>query len=461
MDRLPHPTRRVLVTTGVAMLLGLATAALAWWRLGPVTRGTVWAEDGGLFLRERMALGPVDSLLHPYAGYLHLVPRLLVDLGWSLPVEGYALVLSGGACVVVGVLAAAVFLLARDTVPVAPVRALLAAAPALLPLAPYEISGNAANLHWFMLFTAPWLFAHRARTWWSSGAVAVLAVFVVLTEVQTVAFLPLLLLAWLPLRDASGARAWPRAVPVTVVAIAGVTAQVVTALTTERTERPGAPAIADVAAGWLLQPFAGIWDPDVGAVVRAVLDRGWVVVAVPAALLLLVLVAAAVVASWRARVLTIALTVASLGVWWAALVANGGATQAWAEPVEALADVEPLRYAAASGLLLLAAVLVAAGVLVGSAGWSARARRRTRPGGAARLTGAVTGWCVVALVVAVAAAGAVPGPTRRSEGPIWADQIPAAVAACAGDRSGSVDVRTAPWGVQVPCARLLPATGGH
>ncbi|MBK0297343.1 hypothetical protein IAE22_36520, partial [Bacillus sp. S34] len=64
--------------------------------------------DGGVFLRDRVALGPVDSLLHPYAGYLHLVPRLLVDLGWAMPVEDYALVVSLGACAVVGVVSAAV-----------------------------------------------------------------------------------------------------------------------------------------------------------------------------------------------------------------------------------------------------------------------------------------------------------------------------------------------------------------
>ncbi|WP_420368143.1 hypothetical protein [Curtobacterium sp. L1-20] len=254
-----HGRRGVVGPGSAAVLVGLVTAALAWWRLGPVSRGTVWAEDGGIFLRERIALGPVDSLLHPYAGYLHLVPRLLVDLAWTLPVVDYARALSAGACLVVGVLAAAVFLCSRDVVPAWPFRALLAALPALLPLAPYEISGNAANLHWFMLFTAPWLFAHRARSWWGAGAVALLTAFVVLTELQTVLFLPLLLLAWLPGRARTATlgtgvrRVWPRAVPVTVVALAGGTAQVVTASTDPRTGAPGAPPpFTDVVAGWLV-----------------------------------------------------------------------------------------------------------------------------------------------------------------------------------------------------------------
>ena len=279
-----------------AVLVGIATAALAWWRLGPTARGTVWAEDGGLFLRERITLGAVDSLLHPYAGYLHLVPRLLVDVAWALPVQDYARALSAGACLVVGAVGTTVFVLARDVVPQWPLRALLAAVPALLPLAPHEISGNAANLHWYMLFAAPWLFAYRARTWWASGTVAVLTAFAVLTELQTVLFLPILLLAWFPLRDASGARAWPRAVPVTIVALIGAGAQVAAALTDQRSQPSGTPAFTDVVAGWLLQPVAGIWTPDVGAAVRAVVTHGWGVVLVP-----VLLVAVAVVGAARRR----------------------------------------------------------------------------------------------------------------------------------------------------------------
>jgi hypothetical protein len=455
MQRTPTTTRRGAARLVAALVLALAVAGIAWWRLGPETRGTVWAEDGGLFLRERLDLGPVDSLLHPYAGYLHLLPRLLVDLAWSVPVRDYALVLSGGACIVVGLLGAAVFVLARDVVPAVPVRALLVLAPAILPLAPHEISGNAANLHWYVLAASPWLFAYRARTWWDAAGVALLALPVVLTELLTVAFLPLLLLAWFPLRDATGGRAWPRAVPVTVVALAAGSAQVVTALTTDRTARPGVPAFADVATGWLLQVLGGLWTADVGAVVRAVLTHGWAVVAVPAALVVLVLVATVLVGPWRVRVLVAAFAVGSFGTWWAALLANGGATRGWSHPDEALASLGPLRYAAAAGLLLLVAVLVAAGALVVPHRWSAAVRGRVRTGGATRRTGMVAGWCVVALVVAVTVAGIAPGPTRRSDGPVWADQVPAATRACADDPSGVADVRTAPWGASVPCGRLL------
>lgn len=446
---IPRPFH-ALGAVGAALVVGVVVAALTWWRLGPATRGTVWAEDGGVFLRERLALGPVDSLLHPYAGYLHLVPRVLVDVAWSVPVEEYARALSVGACLVVGAVAATVFVLSREVVPQWPLRALLAAVPALLPLAPFEIAGNAANLHWFLLFAVPWLLAYRARTWWGSGVVAVLTGLVVLSELQAVLFLPLLGLAWWPPRDPSGARAWPRAVPVTVVALTGGVAQIVTAATDHRSRTAGSPTIADVIAGWVLQPVAGIWNPDVGAAVRSVVTHGWGVVVVPVLLLTAVLVAAVVVAQWRARWVIVALAVASGGLWWAALYANGGEAQPWAAPTVALAAVPPLRYAAASGLLLLAGAVVAASVLLGE-----QPRRKASGSSPTRFVRLLTGWCVVAVVVVATLGNVGPGPTRRSDGPVWATQIPAAVAACDGDPTGAVAVRKAPWLSRVPCARLL------
>ncbi|WP_316311812.1 hypothetical protein, partial [Clavibacter michiganensis] len=106
-----------------------------------------------------------------------------------------------------------------------------------------------------------------------------------------------------------------RALPVSVVALAGCAAQVVTALTTERDSRPAEPAFPDVVAGWLLQPVSALWRPDVANVVRAVVVHGWAVVLVPVALLLVLLVAGVLVAPWRTRWVLVALTAVSFGVW--------------------------------------------------------------------------------------------------------------------------------------------------
>lgn len=444
--------RRVAGVPLVAVVVGLLTTALAWYRLGPVPRNTVWAEDGGVFLRERIAMGPVDTLLHPYAGYVHLLPRLIVDLGYALPPERYAQVVALAACSVVGGVCALVFVLSRDVVRPWPLRLVLAAVPVVLPLAPYEISGNAANLHWFLLVLVPWVFAWRARSWWAAGALAVVAGAAVLTEPLTALFAPLLLLAWTPRARAPGPAGRWTALPVTLVVVVALAVQGVTTLTSPRAHATGSPAARDVLAGYLLRPVAGAWDPDLGAVLTAVVEHGLAVVVVPAALLLVVLVAAVVVGPARTRWMVTALAVGSVAVWWVALLANGGDGIHWSAPVAAMAAVPPQRYAAAAGLLLVSAAVVAAATLVDARSWS---RAAGRTGGPGRLVGALAGWCVVTAVVASAVLHVAPTDTRRSGGPVWAGQLPAAVAACDADPTLEVArVKSNPWSSPVSCSWL-------
>ncbi|WP_412873400.1 hypothetical protein ACL00U_11080 [Curtobacterium poinsettiae] len=444
--------RRVVGVPLVAVLVGLLTTALAWYRLGPVARTTVWAEDGGVFLRERIAMGPVDTLLHPYAGYLHLLPRLIVDLGYALPPERYAQVVALASCAVVGWVCALVFVLSRDVVRPWPFRLVLAAVPVVLPLAPYEISGNAANLHWFLLVLVPWVFTFRSRSWWGAGALAVVAGVAVLTEPLTALFAPLLLLAWTPRGRTPGASGRWSALPVTVVVVVALAAQGVTALTNPRALATGSPAVVDVLAGYLLRPVAGAWGPDLGAALTAVVEHGWAVVLVPAALLLVVLVAAVVVGPTGTRWMVTALAAGSVAVWWVAVLANHGAGVRWSAPVSAMAALPPQRYAAAAGLLLVSAAVVAAAALVDAPRWS---RVTARTGGAGRLVGALAGWCVVTAVVASAVLHVAPADTRRSDGPVWAGQLPAAVEACDADPSLEVArVRSNPWSSPVACSWL-------
>lgn len=487
-------------STLAAVAVGLLAAWTAWWRLGPVARGTVWAEDGGLFHREHLALGSLGSLFHPYAGYLHLGPRLVVDAAFLLPVEWYALAVSATCCLLVGGVSAAVFVLARDVVPAWPLRLVLAAVPVLLPTAPWEVTGNAANLHTFGLFLAPWLFARRARTLPGALVLALVTVLVVGTEAQAVLFLPLLLLSWTghpadPARTVAaahppttglpaGRRRSPRllALPVTVAALVTGAAQVVTALTTERESAPGDPTARDVVAGFLAQAVGGLWRADVAAVGRAVVAHGWVVVAVPAVVLgvLLVLSVAVALRGGRRRtaVLVAALAVSSGVVWTAALVANASANGRWSRSAPAsLLDGTPSRYAAAAGLLLTAALVVAAAVLVdaparaagvrpaslpGRAAADARTRASTGPaevgrgrtGGASRLVLAAAGWCLVALLVASWVTN-LPGASQRDAGPTWQPQFADALATCRADPDSVLRIRAQPWSSRVPCALVL------
>ncbi|PZF59002.1 hypothetical protein DEJ23_04335 [Curtobacterium sp. MCSS17_008] len=454
MTRSWNGLRRALA----AVLVGSVAAATAWARLGPVARGTVWAEDGGVFFREHLALGSLPSIVHPYAGYLHLVPRMVVDAAFLVPVPWYAVAVSAICCALTGAVCAGVFVLAADVVPSAPLRVVLAAVPVLLPTAPWEVLGNAANLHTFALFLAPWVLSHRTRTWWGSALLGLVAVLVVGTEVQAILFLPLLVLAWQPWRTVPRASRL-RALPVTLAALVAAAAQLVTATTTERESAPGDPSVRDVVTGYLLQTLGGLWRADVAAVGRSVVASGWGVLVVPAVLVAAVVVIAAVVAVRdgrpRAAVLSVVLAAGSAVVWTAALVANASANGHWsrADPT-ALVVATPSRYAAAAGLLLSAALVVAASVLVDRVLRRPATDGRSAAATTRRVLLAGVGWVVVAGLV-TSWVVAFPGVAQRSSGPAWRPQFTDAVAQCRREPDGAVRIETQPWGARVPCALVL------
>ena len=69
----------------MAVLLTVALTAIAWFRLDGTTRGTGWADDRE-FLQDAVEQGLWSSLFDSYAGYLHVVPRLVVQgVLWVAP----------------------------------------------------------------------------------------------------------------------------------------------------------------------------------------------------------------------------------------------------------------------------------------------------------------------------------------------------------------------------------------
>lgn len=463
---------RPFVRTLAPVVVGIAAASFAWYRLGPVTRGTGWAEDAGIFLRERLAAGPLDTLFTPYAGYLHLLPRLTVDLAVALPVQDYALTVAATSCAVAGAVCGGVFALARPVVPAWPLRLVLAAVPVALPIAPYEVSGSAANQHWFLLVLAPWLYAFRPRSRWTAGVLGAVALVAGLTEPQTAVFLPLLVLAWLPARS-DGDRG-PRllALPVTVGAVVALALQAVTALTADRVAHPERPGTRDAVAGYLLQVLGGTATVDPSRSGSAVLTHGWVVLVLPAVVLLVVVVVAVVLATWRTRVVLLALGTGSVLLWYVAVFASGGAADGYASGDPAVyGALTPVRYAVVPAVLLLSCLVVAASVLVRSGDARARpaaAEASPAPGRdvaapttvrrgrtVARVSGALLGWCVVTAVVASSVLSASPGQTRRSAGTPWQPQVLAGVAACRSDPEGSLRIAAVPWAASVPCDLVL------
>ncbi len=58
----------------MAVLVLALSTAVAWSRLDPVQRATLWAEDGRNFVSEYMVDGLGATLFRPFGGYLQLVP---------------------------------------------------------------------------------------------------------------------------------------------------------------------------------------------------------------------------------------------------------------------------------------------------------------------------------------------------------------------------------------------------
>ncbi|WP_182046793.1 hypothetical protein [Curtobacterium sp. ME26] len=422
-----------------AAVLALLAAALLWYRLGPVTRSIVWAEDSGRFLNERLQLGPVASLLHHYEGYLHLVPRIVVDVAVAIsPIEAYSTTIAALSCAITGLVCAAVWLLARDVVRAPALRAVLALVPVVTPLVPVEIGGNTANLHWYMLFLAPWVFAFRPRSWWSSAALTIVALVITLTEIQAALFLPLFLLHLRNVRSA----------PVVVAGALGVGAQLLTAVLYPRTDTHGNTGLVDLLAGFFAQPVAAMWDPDVHRVGAEILAHGWWVVLAPGAVLIALLVLTLFLRGGDARWMAVALVVAPVAVWVAALTVNNGLST-WTTFTAAQFDrLSPYRYAAAASMFLLAAVVVVADTFIARRG----------------IVLPTVGWLLVAGVVATSVLN-VHVPTRREERqvPPWSTQVQQARPGCEETPDGSATVRAAPgvpkWDAVLPCALVLSDGG--
>jgi hypothetical protein len=52
-----------------------------------LTNSQFWAEDALVFFSQQLTLGFSHALFHPYAGYLHVIPRLIAALGSFLPAK--------------------------------------------------------------------------------------------------------------------------------------------------------------------------------------------------------------------------------------------------------------------------------------------------------------------------------------------------------------------------------------
>jgi len=104
-----------------------------------------WAEDGAIFFQQNLILG-LPALLEPYAGYLHVIPRLISYFSGFFPVS-FAPALYNFSALVLTLFVINYLFSPRIQLPFKP---LLAIAIVLVPT-DGEILMNITNIQWFLL----------------------------------------------------------------------------------------------------------------------------------------------------------------------------------------------------------------------------------------------------------------------------------------------------------------------
>jgi len=189
----------------LALAFVLAGSLLSLLRVPIKTWGTFYAEDGRTFTGQWAASRGLDPLFREYAGYQHLLPRLVSLVVQVLPIDLWAYATTATACAAVAMCGCISFLATRDLGLNRSLRVAVGILPILSPLAGFEALGSIANLHWYMTYMLIWVFMAVPRRWLPQLAYGSLSAVAALTEPQTVILLPVLILQLVRTRGAC----WP------------------------------------------------------------------------------------------------------------------------------------------------------------------------------------------------------------------------------------------------------------
>lgn len=410
-----------LVVAAIVVLAGLA----AFLRIPLSQLDALWAEDGAVFLQEAFERPDIATVVAPYNGYLHLLPRTAALIATWVPLESAALALRVIAAVVVAGAAWAMWVLAEGHLRSPWLRAGLTVAAAVAPAAAFEAIGNVANSHFWLLAASVWaLVARRPK----AGQQVLPCVVVALAALSTPLSAVLLPLS---IGRLVGRVPW-RHRAVALVHVAAVALQVAFILSTSRTaDAPG--STGDVAFGYALRvvttSFLGLdWT---GALVTE--HSRWPAWTLAAAVALVLCVVAIV----RRSVMLVVLLGLSLTLF---VVTSVFAIGNQYPPTGELSTVlfVSARYAVVPSLLLVAAWLVAAQHVID------RISRRT------------AAW-VTAIALLPVLGTAVwdyrAEPDFRAGTTSWSGQVDLARETCRSSSVGSVRIDIAPerWGMDLDC----------
>jgi hypothetical protein len=417
----------------IVAAIAILGATAAWFRLPPVARGTLWAEDGSLFLQGALSHPLWLELVSPYAGYLQAIPRLIAAATVAVaPPALYAQFITGLSCLATGIVAAFVFVFTERMLPRVTVRLALASICLLAPSLPREVLGNAANVHSIMFWLLVWLLLGSAptRTWSWVGGVA--AFFAAATDIQGLYLLPL---AVYRIRDR---RSWP----VIGGFVLGELCQLAATLVAPRGLGSGSRNSPEsLAFGFLINSVATVWVP------QKQVGQDVAVGGVGLCLLLLLPFIALGYLVWRRggrQLRPVVLTVFLGGplVYAASVFDNPRSYYEYsALSMHQLQTLWLTRYGVVPQMLLLSILVIGIGLV------------RRPP---LRRSLGILLCAAMAVVVVVQ-----PAIARRSYGPEWAPQVQAAAARCADAQPGEPVVlnETLGWRVAMTCGEILSPPG--
>lgn len=424
--------------------LTLVGTVLAYVRIPSQAVKTVWAEDGALFLQVYLEKGP--GLLDPYAGYLHLLPRFIVAVVTPVfGLEAYPVAITVACCVVLGLISALTYYCSSALTSNVSARLCWASIPVLVPSGAVEAMGNVANLHWYLLWLAPWVLMKSPSGVGQKILLGATALVIGLSEIQAALFLPLFFF-----RPKDKSLWWAKA----GLAV-GIACQL---FTLWRSPRPqgGTGETGDVLSviyGYFLNSTAAVFYGNGSAIADQIQRLGAGPIVLSAVPFVVVAVLLAVAGSPLQRFIGSGLLLSSMVVWVASAVINP-APYLHYSTFDSAAEWGRFylsRYSVIPSMFLLALVPL---LISASAGLGPAAGRMTRFVRSPGLRGGLVGAFLILQTVHF-----FPIYDLSSGGPEWAAQIREAQSACQSQPAlESVQIAQAPgtWSTTIRCADLQP-----
>lgn len=426
--------------TPSAIGVGVVCTAVLVARLPSGLSDTLWAEDGSRFLSQALNDPALPTLIEPYAGYLHVLPRLLSLLVAQMPVLLMARANNYLACAAVGVTAMVVFACARSVMTARLPRAWLALGPALLPVVAQEAVGSLANLHWFLLWGCFWVLWHRGERWWTVAAATAFMTLATLSEIQCALLVPVAVIASVVQRK--------KPLWTLLPTLAWAACSVWQLAVTMSHPRPGEHHIPSLTV--LTRLFSGdvlltLLSNDPSTLQYWLEHGAWKLPLILGALFAGLLLYSLLRGDWAVRGAGVTAVTSAVALYALAITVNELPNELTPLPETTPADLL-LRYAIAPQLLLLTAIAL---------GWSVALRRGSR----------LMMLLVAVSVLTTALVGAMnlQAPSnRRSPLTLWPAQVSIAEKKCNLAPIERSRIPISPgftWGVEMPCQRLRELAG--